>query len=291
MTPYSAAAGGSFSSRASSRSAAFSESSGSSSAVEPLAQLVDLRLLGVALAELVLDRLQLLAEEELALALLHLRLDLRLDLRPELQNLELAVQDRRDLAQPLLDVHELEQPLLLLGLDAHRRGDQVAERARVLDVRGGELQLLRQVRDERDHAREEVLDVARQRLDLARLHEDVREPGELGGEIRLLLHGPLEVDALRPLDEDPQRSVGHADQLVDDRSRADRVEIVEAGRLDVLVLHRDECEQPLSGDDVVDQLDRTLLPDRERRHRLGEDDRLLERQHRQDRRQVDVAAR
>ena len=53
ITPYSAAAGGSRSSRASSRSAAFCASSGSVSCVEPLAQLVDLGLLGVALAELV----------------------------------------------------------------------------------------------------------------------------------------------------------------------------------------------------------------------------------------------
>src|SRR5207302_1837573 len=63
--------------------------------LEPAAQLVDLRLLGVALAELLLDRLQLLAEEELALALLHLRLDLRLDLRPELVDLELAGREAR----------------------------------------------------------------------------------------------------------------------------------------------------------------------------------------------------
>src|SRR6266508_555832 len=41
-----------------------------------LAQLLQLGLLGVTLAELVLDRLQLLAEEVLALGVLHLRLDL-----------------------------------------------------------------------------------------------------------------------------------------------------------------------------------------------------------------------
>ena len=134
---------------------------------EPLAQLVDLGLLGVAFAQLLLDRLQLLAEEELALALLHLGLDLRLDLCPQFQNLELAVQDLRDCAQALLDVHELEQALLLLRLDAHRRRDEVAERARILDVRRGELQLFRQVRHEADHAGEQALDVARQRLDLA----------------------------------------------------------------------------------------------------------------------------
>ena len=133
---------------------------------------------------------------------------------------------------------ELEQPLLLLGLEAHRRGDEVAERARVLDVRRGELQLLGQVRDERDHAREEVLDVARQRLDLARLDEHVRAAGEnsatrYGSSCDRAGRG---ADALGALDEDPQRPVGHADQLVDDRGRADLVEVVEAGRLDLLVL-------------------------------------------------------
>ena len=146
MTPYSAAADGSRSSRESSRVAALRTSSGSSSSSSRAAQLVQLGLLRVALAELVLDRLQLLAEVELALALLELGLHLRLDLRPELEHLELAVQDQRELAQPRLDVRLLEQRLLLLGLQPQRRRDQVAERARVVDVRGGELELLGQVR-------------------------------------------------------------------------------------------------------------------------------------------------
>ena len=112
---------------------------------------------GVALAELLLDRLHLLAQEELALALLHLRLHLRLDLRAELEHLELAVEDRRHLAQALLDVDELEQLLLLLGLQAQRRRDERRERARVVDVRGRELQLLGQIRDERDDPPEQTL--------------------------------------------------------------------------------------------------------------------------------------
>ena len=127
MTPYSAAAGGSCSSRAElavgrlahvlgqRRAPASRSRSSFTSACS-----------GVALAELLLDRLQLLAQEVLALALLHLGLHLRLDLRAELEHLELAAQDRRDLPQPLLDVDRLEQLLALLGLDrAQRRGDEV----------------------------------------------------------------------------------------------------------------------------------------------------------------------
>ena len=56
--------------------------------LQALPQLLQLGQLGIALAQLLLERLQLLAQEELALALLHLGLDLRLDLRAELDDLE-----------------------------------------------------------------------------------------------------------------------------------------------------------------------------------------------------------
>ena len=113
-----------------------------------------------------------------------------------------------------------------------------------------------------------------------------RQRRELGHEVRVVVDRHVELDALDALDEDPQRAVRDANQLVDDRGGADVEEIVEARRVGLLVLHRHEREQALAGRDVVDQLDRPLLADRERRHRLGEDDRLLERQHRHDRRQV-----
>ena len=79
------------------------------------------------------------------------------------------LEDQRDRAQPLLDVDQLEQLLALVGLQPQRRGDQVAERARIVDVRGRELQLLGQVRRHPDDVRELLLDVPRQRLDLGRV--------------------------------------------------------------------------------------------------------------------------
>ena len=111
-----------------------------------LAQLVGLGLDLVGLAELLLDRLQLLAQEVLALALLELGLDLRLDLRADRHHLELAGEDLREAAQALGDVELLEQLLLLLGAEPQRAGDQVAERARVVDVGDHDLELLGQVR-------------------------------------------------------------------------------------------------------------------------------------------------
>ena len=283
MTPYSAAADGSFSSRdelAVGRLAHLLRQL--AERLELLAQLRDLGLLGVALAELLLDRLQLLAQEVLALAAIHLRLHLRLDLRPELEHLELAREDRRDGAQPLLDVDLFEDLLPFLRLDrAERRGDEVAERARVVDVRGGELQLLGQVRREPDDAREQALHVARERFELRRLLEHVRQLAELAEQVRLGVEACVELHAVEPLHEDPERPVGDLDHLVDERDGADVVDVVPAGRVERAVARRDEHEQALAGDDVVDQPHRALLADREWRHRLREDDHLLERQNRQ----------
>ena len=286
MTPYSAAADGSFSSRPSSRFAALSAVLGQLLRLDLLAQLVHLGLVVVALAELVLDRLQLLAEEVLALALLDLRGDLRLDLRAELGDVELAREDDRDRAQPLEHVHGLEQRLALVRLQAERRGDQVAERARVVDVRRRELQLLGQVRRHPDDPAELGLDVPRQRLDVGRVGDDVGELLELADEVRLVPDRLAEADPLQPLDEDPQRAVGHLDHLVDDRGGADLVEVVRSRAARgprPRSADGQEREHPVARDDVVDQLDRPLLADRERRHRLGEDDGLLQRQDREPR--------
>ncbi len=118
ITPYSAAACGSRSSRCSSRSAALRDLVGQlAERREPLPELGELRLLGVGLAELGLDRLELLTKEVLALTLLHLGLHLRLDPRAELEHLELAVEDRRHHAQSRFDVDLLEDLLSLRGRD------------------------------------------------------------------------------------------------------------------------------------------------------------------------------
>ena len=241
MTPYSAAAGGSRSSRASSRSAALRASSGQRRARSSRSRSSSTSACsGVALAELLLDRLQLLAQEVLALALLHLGLHLRLDLRAELEHLELAVEDRRDLAQPLLDVDRLEQLLPLLGLDrAQRRGDEVGERARVVDVRGGELELLGQVRRRAPMMRAKRPWTLRVSASTSGVSTSrVGQRLELADEVRVVVRRARRAGPAEALDEDPQRPVGHLDHLVDDRDRADLVDVVPAGRLDRRVPRR-----------------------------------------------------
>ena len=249
--------------------------------IEPRAQLVHLRLLLVRLAELLLDRLQLLAQEVLALALLHLGLDLGLDLRAELEDLQLAVEDARDPPQASVHVGQLEQLLLLLGLDPQRRGDEMAESARVVDVRRGQLQLLGEVGNESDDASEEALDVPRQCLDLGRPRVDVRNVLEDSGQVRLVRLPLGDPDPAQALDEHAQGPVGNTDQLVHGRGCPDAVQVVPSRLFRVGVQDGNERELAVCGDDVVDQADGALLPDRQGRDRVREHDSVPQRQDRQ----------
>ena len=209
-------------------------------------------------------------------------------IQSELDHLELPVQDPKHVAEPFVGIGLLEQRLLLLGLEPESGGDEVRERARLVHVCRRELELGREIRDEGDQAAELVLDAAGQRLELGRLLDHVGYVGELADQVRLVLDSALKLDAADPLDEDPQRSVGDADHLVHDRGSADLVEVVPAGLLRVAIPNGDESQHPIGRDDVVHELDRALLADRERRDRLREDDSVLERQDRQRRGNLDV---
>ena len=84
---------------------------------ELLAQLVDLARL-VVVAQLLLNRLELLAEIHLALPLAQLFLDLRLDLFLRFEQPDLALDVHEHATESLLDAQRLEQSLLLGDLSS-----------------------------------------------------------------------------------------------------------------------------------------------------------------------------
>ena len=85
----------------------------------------------VSLAELLLDGLQLLAQEVLALVLADLGLHLRLDLRAELEDLELLDQDPVQAVHARAHVERRENLLLDRRADGRQaRGDEIGELAR-----------------------------------------------------------------------------------------------------------------------------------------------------------------
>ena len=243
-----------------------------------LAQLVDLGLGRVALAQLGLDRLELLAQHVLALRVVELGLHLGLDPRPDRRHLELAREHLGEAVQPLADVELLQQRLLLLRLDPQRAGYQVRQRRRVVQVGDGHLELLGEVRDVLDDAQERLLHVAHQRGQLGALVEHVRRLDDARDEVGLTGYEAGQAHARARLDEDPQRAVGHLEHSRDRAEHAVLVDLVGPGGVDFGLAARDHRQHAVAAEHVIDELDRALLPDRQRRQRVREGDAVAQRQ-------------
>jgi hypothetical protein len=259
---------------------------GQSRLFDPLTQLLRLGLPLVDLAELLLDCPELLAQEVLALALLHLGLDLGLDPGADLDQLDLAREELGEHAHPLGHVALLEQRLLLLGLDPQRAGDHVCQLGRVVEVGDRHLQLVGQVGQLLDDAREGGLHVAVERLELGRRDDLVGRLRDAGDEIRIGGDEAGDLDSLRAVHEDADRPVRHLQHPRHHAGHAHPVELVGPGLLLVGVLRGDHHQHAVAGKNVVDEFDRAFLADRERRERLRECDRVAHREHRQRLRQV-----
>ena len=240
-----------------------------------LAQLVDLGLLRVVLAQLALDGLELLAQDVLALGLVHLGLDLGLDPALELEDLDLVREEGRDELEALDDVDRLEHLLALLGGHVRAVGDHVGQQPGLADVARGDRGLRRDRRAVGHVLLDLGLDRAHQRLDLEAVRALVGEFLDGRAEVRL---GPGEAEDAQPalaLDDRPDRPVLELHDLGDLGQRADGIEL--GGIVDVLLLGLalgDERDGPALGDRGVERVDALLAADLERDDHLGEDDRL-----------------
>ena len=241
-----------------------------------LAQFVGLRLGLVHLPQLVLDGFELLAQDVLPLALVHLGLDLVLDLGAQLQHFQLAVHEGGEAAQALGEVDLFEKFLLVLGLQAHGRRDEVAQCRGVVDVGCGQLELVRQIRDQLDDLGVDRDEVALQRLEFGARHHDVGQVVHRGGEVGLFGDEPVHLDAPYPLGDDAQGAVGRLDHLLDGGQHADHVDVFGARRFDVGPFGRHEAHLLVTPQDIVDEGDRAGLAHCQRGHGVGEHHRVFE---------------
>ena len=151
---------------------------------DALLEPVEIALIAVVLAELFLDRLELLAEDVLALVLAHLLFDLGVDALAHLEDLELAREQAQHLADALLDVDRLEQLRLLLDGRVEVRGDEIGERAGRLDRVDERARLARQLRHQLDDLLGDVAQAHRERLGLDVVDAGLVEPLDLRLEVR-----------------------------------------------------------------------------------------------------------
>src|SRR5882724_11802473 len=250
-----------------------------------LAERIDLLRAIVDVTQLLLNRLHLLAQVVLPLRLRHLRLGFRLDLRAELEDLDLF---RQSLDEPLKTLGDTDglQELLSQGRREGRKrtGDEIGERARAL--RGAEdgRELVRQSRGQRDDLLEEPGRRARQRFDLetGRRRRLVGQTLDPRAEERRLLHDVADAESREPLDDQPQRAVGLLQRLVDEDHGADRMKLLGARVLRGRVALHDRAEDPTTLERLLDEPHRSGAADRQRDHRVRQDHRAAQRQNSQD---------
>ena len=231
-----------------------------------LGELLEVLAALVGLAELLLDGLELLLEEVLALGLVDVALDLVLDLVGQLEHLELPLKLHADAPQTLVDVELLQELLLLVELHLHVAGQEVRQRARRVDVVEHHGRLVRDVRRELDDLQRRVAGVHHQRLGLGRLRRrHVRKLVHLRLEERLGLNPAVDLHATHAADDRALVALLHPQQLQHDRSRAHRVEVLDLRIVDVRVLLADQDDGLLFRQDLLKQ-PLGLLPSQRDRH-------------------------
>ena len=250
------------------------------------AQLLDFPCICVGVAQLLLDGLELLAQEVVALRTGDLLLHVVLDLGLELEVLPLLDQLLAQELHALAHIEHLQQVLALHGGQRRqRRGDEIRQRAGLLDAGQHGQDVVREVGGAQHDFRKQIPKVARQgEVHLVRLRrDDVRERLDVHAQVRLALqdrpdlHAP---DALGEQHEAARLPAGHGDDLEHARQAADFIEVdlLFAGRR--FIAHRDHGGELERAARLLDEAHGARVVDLERPHRMREQHRVLERQHR-----------
>ena len=227
-------------------------------------ELLDLGLLLVRLAQLLLDGLELLAQEILALHLGHLILGLRLDLLAELQDFQFLRQQRIEPDQLLFDLVDLQDFLGLGGFHADARRHQIGQLARARRVDRGGLQLLGHVRHQAHQPAEELLRGAHQRLLLQRRRFIVRHHRDVGPQIGVLLEDAVDPNALQALHDQADGAVGRAQHAMHQRRGAHLKDLIGSRFFHFGIARGEQPDDPMAvfvRQRIIDQADRPLLAD------------------------------
>jgi len=246
---------------------------------DALLDTVEIALIAVVLAELLLDRLELLAKDVLALVLPHLLLDLGVDALAHLEDLELAREKAEHLTDALLRVDGLEQLRLLFDRSVEVRRHEVGERARRLDRVDERAGLARELRHELDDLLRDVAKAHAQRLGLVVVDAALLETLHLRLEVRRVLRHVLELDAGQALEDERVVARAVLQRLQDAGGATDDMEVIRSRIVRRRILLREDRDDG-RGEvvDVFHQRDRLLATNVERRDRAGEQHRIADRE-------------
>ena len=255
---------------------------GHAGAIDLLAQLVEFGELRIDLTEFFLNRAKLLAQVELALILLHLALDVALDLMSQFDDFELLGEQHRELAHALGRVALFEQRLPIRRLQAHRGGDEIRQHRGIGDVLDLHLHLAGRLRQIREQFLEKTRQVPLHRDEVLVFDGHVGKFGVGGHHVRRHLRELLDLEDLLAGDDAAQRAVGHLEHLLNDADRPDALHVVGAGVFDLAVLEHRQADGLAFAQCLFDELDAGLLDHRKRNDGVRKQHRLLQRQNADD---------
>ena len=235
----------------------------------------------LAFAELLLDRLDLLVQVVLALALLHLPLHAAADALFHLQDVDLGLELREQMLEALVEALHLEDLLLLLDLERQVRGDRVGQAPGLVDAGDRGEDFGRDLLVELHVLVELADDGTAQRLDLAvGVHVGI-DRDHVRREVARAIFDALDARALGALDQHLHGAVGQLQHLQDVGDAADLVDVL-GGRLvlgGVLLRHQHDAlarfHRGLEG------LDRLRAADEQWNDHVREHDHVAQRQQRQ----------
>ena len=247
--------------------------------VDLLAQFLDLALALVLLAKLLLDGLHLLAQVVVALRLLHLVLDLVLDLGAELLDFDFLGQVSVDELQARGDAGGFKQLLLVVGgQERQRRGDEIDQAAGLFDVRGDGAQFVGKCRRLGDDLLELADDDADQGFNagvgFGSTFSSVSTSAIMNGSVWIKR---TSAHPLHAFGEDEAALVGHPDHLVNRGQGANRVHVVGSGSIQAGIFLRGYGDGALFAQ-RLNQLDGAFPADGKWQHGMGKQDGVPDRQ-------------
>jgi hypothetical protein len=234
------------------------------------AQLVVFGDLRIDLAQFFLNRTQLLAQVELALILLHLALNVALNLVAEFDHFEFLGEQQREFTHPARGVTLFEQRLPIGRLQTHRRCDEIRQHAGIGDVLNFHLHLARRLRQVGEQFLEEAAEITLHGNEFLIIDGHVGELGVCGYHVRLLLREFFDLEDALAGDDTTNRSVGNFEHLLDDADGADALDVVRPRILDLAILEHGQADRLAFAQGFLDQENTRLLDDRERNHGVRE---------------------
>ena len=234
-----------------------------------------------AVAQFLLDRLDLLVQVVLALALFHLPLDAAADALFDLQDVDLVLQQFEQALQPLGHQEQVEHRLLGLQLQRQMRGDGVAQAARVVDAGDAGQDLGRDLLVQLDVGVELLGHRAAQRLDLGRGVGGQRDRLDLGHEVLAVVGDQLGVGALDAFDQHLHGAVGQLQHLQDAGHAAHVEHVVGLGLVLAGGLLRHQHDLAAGFHGRFKGLDRLRPPHEQRDDHVRENHHIAQRQQRQ----------